>query len=122
MRYFKIYILIFAIITWTFPIKIFGYFATPDKYIHSMPFGTKNNNAGINKSVVIPDLSQYPPSPLISPDSLNPDQNNKTVPVGSPNVLPKNSFPFWIIFALVLVFIFVFCLIFYKFKKYRKVI
>ncbi len=107
---------------WIFPIKIFGYFAAPDKYIHSMPFGTKNNNAGVNKNITPPDLSQYPPGLLTSPDSLNPDQNSKTVPADSPDTSAKNSSLFRVIFIFASIFIFTLGFIFYKFKKYKNVI
>lgn len=42
MRYLKLLILL-AVVSFAFPAKTFGLFAQPDKYIHSMPFGTQIN-------------------------------------------------------------------------------
>jgi hypothetical protein len=55
----NITILFFAlIIVFLLPIKTFGFFATPDKYVHSMPFGVQLNNPAEQKAVTLPAINQ----------------------------------------------------------------
>ena len=66
----KVYIFILIFVICFFPTKIFGYFATPDKYIHSMPFGSQRNNPAIQDMAV--------PSPVLDPtNNQNFDNNEK---------------------------------------------
>lgn len=77
----KIYIFILVALICFFPIKIFGFFATPDSHIRSMPFGVNNVKTNISGSPILLELVQSPEVKqinnvdLLQPASLNIGEN-----------------------------------------------
>jgi hypothetical protein len=81
MKYAKILIFTLIVAAFLFPEKIFGLVASPDKYIHSMPFGVQQNTADIQ------DIST--PSALNQANNEDAGSNQLQEPV-SQNVNENN--------------------------------
>jgi len=73
------------------PASVFGFFAQPDPYIHSMPFGVQENYSGDVKITLPPasQLLQTPQTPA----------NNNSSPNSLPVENPQNLTGFnWLLF------------------------
>ena len=82
----KIYILFLIFVIYFFPIKILGFFATPDEHIYSAPFGVQGNNAGVKKTTVPLNLNQ------INIENFN-NNNAETINTDKDEPLNNNLFP-----------------------------
>lgn len=95
------------------PTKIFGFFATPDNHIYSMPFGIQGSNPGVlplTSGGFNPDALQTEPSQNFLPEDFsgtsspnNLNSNNKE----SPKKISLATFVVWplIIFFFVVFFL-----------------
>jgi hypothetical protein len=121
MKYFKILFLAIVISNFFFPTNILAYFATPDEYVHSMPFGVQLKSAPAPEipapSVLNRDIDEDVVNiPLQESHNSNEDnKNNKTITNPLPGLSKDLS---WITFlSAVLIVVGVFVLL-----KNRKVI
>ena len=115
MKY-KFYILILAIPICFFPMKIFGFFATPDKYIHSMSFGVQRNTTNIQKLSIPSNLNQINNKILaiihlsllqrpILPETTSGENDLANNAPASKNISHPANFTWLIIFFIVAIFV-----------------
>jgi ATP-dependent Zn protease len=111
-KYLKIFILIIVICF--LPTKIFGFFATPDNHIYSMPFGVQSSSPGVrpltsggsNLDTMQAETSQN----SITADSsdLSSQNNSNLNNKESPKKISLAAFIVWPLIILVFIAVFVF--------------
>jgi hypothetical protein len=117
MKNIKFLLFALTIIVLLLPIKTFGFFATPDKYVHSMPFGVQTENLTEQK---IPILLNSGQNNNIVPDNNGALENLITQNENRNAGVENNKYLFenisWIIFIFAVVIV-VISFILLKFKK-----
>jgi hypothetical protein len=119
MKNLKILFFALTIIVFLFPIKTFGFFATADEYVHTMPFGVQLNGPIGQKAVTLPVLNQsnnedFDNNNEASSQNLAQQIKNKNPIIEKYNYFLKNIT--WIVFfSAIAVVIISFILL--KFKK-----
>jgi len=123
MKYIKIIILVAVIASFISPIRSLGFFAEPDKYIHSMPFGADVGDTSRPKVEIPPVIGQTAEETAIENANFNEQSGLPDTASKIPDIKSAISYfdsssvsaPWIIFFSGVLIVIITFVLL--KIKK-----